>query len=241
MKSDWLPTMPLHVAIWSQIVFDSDLSWEDQGRAIRLLANAWSAGELERKAWASDEAWRAASRMWPEMLAARNENIAKRDKLSESGKRGNKIRWRSRGDSPPDSPPESPPESPPDSPGDRIQSRSISSKQKQEHNQKQEPEPKERAPRGWKKAPRDFALSDDLVDYGVEKGLTEDEVSEEYEAFMRCDFKTAHTDARDTFMNWLLREAKSRKKVAPIRRSTTAAQTTHDAAARALNKLGAGL
>ena len=71
--------------------------------------------------------------------------------------------------------------------------------------------------------------------------MTEDEVSEEYEAFMRCDFKTAHTDARDTFMNWLLREAKSRKKVAPIRRSTTAAQTTHDAAARALNKLGAGL
>lgn len=241
MKSDWLPTMPLHVAIWSQIVMDSDLSWADQGKAIRVLANAWSTGELIRAKWCGDEAWRAAERMWPEMLAARNENIAKRDKLSESGKRGNEIRWRSRGDSPPESPPESPPDSPPDSPGDRIQSRSISSKQKQEHNQKQEPEPKERAPRGWKKAPRDFALSDDLVDYGVEKGLTEDEVSEEYEAFMRCDFKTAHTDARDTFMNWLLREAKSRKKVAPIRRSTTAAQTTHDAAARALNKLGAGL
>ena len=50
VKSEWLPTMPLHVAIWSQIVMEAELSWADQGKTIRLLANAWSSGELSRKA-----------------------------------------------------------------------------------------------------------------------------------------------------------------------------------------------
>jgi hypothetical protein len=133
--------MPLHVAIWSQIVLDSDVSWEDQGKAIRLLANAWSSGELVRKPWASDEAWGAAERMWPEMALVRAGNLATRDKLSESGRRGNAVRWgsppESPGESPGESPPESPGESPPESPPDRIQSRS--NKQKHNQNQKQKP------------------------------------------------------------------------------------------------------
>lgn len=195
MKSDWLPTMPLHVAIWSQIVMDSDLSWADQGKAIRVLANAWSTGELIRAKWCGDEAWRAAERMWPEMLAARNENIAKRDKLSESGKRGNEIRWRSRGDSPPESPPESPPDSPPDSPGDRIQSRSISSKQKQEHNQKKD------IGRRGSRLPDDAVLTDEWRKVAADEGVPASEVETLFREFV--GYWTALPGQKATKLDWL--------------------------------------
>ena len=140
--------MPLHVAIWSQIVMDSDLSWEDQGKSLRLLANAWSSGELDRKPWASDAAWQAAERMWPEMAKFRAEAIASREKLSEAGRKGNAVRWASPGDRPPIAP-----GSPPESPGDRIQIRNQNQNPNQE--QKQESKTLEVLPSDKPTAPRD--------------------------------------------------------------------------------------
>lgn len=85
--------MPLHVAIWSQIVMDSDLDWADQGMAIRLLANAWSSGELARKQWATDAAWQAAERMWPSMLREREANTKTRETNSARAKAAAEARW----------------------------------------------------------------------------------------------------------------------------------------------------
>lgn len=96
MKSDWLPTMPLHVAIWSQLVLELDLDWADQGMSIRLLANAWSSGTLRRMSWATDQAWAAAERLWPELDAERKRNLETRASLSERGKTGADARWNGR-------------------------------------------------------------------------------------------------------------------------------------------------
>lgn len=97
LKSDWLPTMPLHIAIWSQVVLELDLDWADQGMTIRLLANAWSSTTLKRAGWATDRAWEAAERLWPELDAERQKNLDTRESLSRRGKSGADARWNGQG------------------------------------------------------------------------------------------------------------------------------------------------
>lgn len=93
-KSQWLPTLPLHVAIWSQVIMDSDLSWADQGKAIRLLCNSWSRGEaVVRPAWASDPAWGAFDRMWPEMARTMSDAAATAKRNSEHAQKAARARW----------------------------------------------------------------------------------------------------------------------------------------------------
>lgn len=88
--------MPLHVAVWSQIVLDSELSWEDQGKTVRLLANAWSIGRALRPAWASDSAWGAFERMWPEMEFVRQRAESTAATNSARAKAAAEARWDAR-------------------------------------------------------------------------------------------------------------------------------------------------
>lgn len=94
MKSDWLPAMPLHVAIWSQIVMESELSWADQGKVVRLLANAWSRGDIpDRPKWASGAAWDAFCRLWPETMRHRQKAVASAEKNGARAKAAAEARW----------------------------------------------------------------------------------------------------------------------------------------------------
>ena len=126
MKSDWLPTMPLHVAIWSQLVLELDLSWTDQGMAIRLLSNAWSSGTLRRAQWATDNSWAAVERLWPEIDSERQRNLETRDSLSRRGKSGADARWNG------------PRMQRPLADDDSANATAKEQKQKQKHNQKQQ-------------------------------------------------------------------------------------------------------
>ena len=73
---------------------DSDLSWADQGKAIRLLCNSWSRGEaVVRPAWASDTAWGAFERMWPEMARTMSDAVATAKRNSEHAQKAARARW----------------------------------------------------------------------------------------------------------------------------------------------------
>lgn len=194
VKSEWLPTMPLHVAIWSQIVMEAELSWADQGKTIRLLANAWSSGELSRKPWASDDAWRSAERMWPEMLAERNKNLRTKDTNSVRAKAAAEARWKDAHPVPADAPSNAPSvEHPPSN----AQSMEQEQKQEQEQEQEQDQEQKALSLRSRetpsRRVPDGFELSKDRFEYALERGLTVEDAGEEFEAFLDHRFKTPKT------------------------------------------------
>lgn len=194
VKSEWLPTMPLHVAIWSQIVMEAELSWADQGKTIRLLANAWSSGELSRKPWASDDAWRSAERMWPEMLAERNKNLRTKDTNSVRAKAAAEARWKDAHPVPADAPSNAPcVEHPPSN----AQSMEQEQKQEQEQEQEQDQEQKALSLRSRetpsRRVPDGFELSKDRFEYALERGLTVEDAGEEFEAFLDHRFKTPKT------------------------------------------------
>jgi len=69
--------MPLHIGNWSQVITEDELSWEEQGKLLRLMLNAWSRGcQGEQPAWASDLAWGAFVRLCPGLLETRVEHEA---------------------------------------------------------------------------------------------------------------------------------------------------------------------
>jgi len=214
VKSEWLPTMPLHVAIWSQIVMEAELSWADQGKTIRLLANAWSSGELSRKPWASDDAWRSAERMWPEMLAERNKNLRTKDTNSVRAKAAAEARWKDAPPVPADAPSNAPSmlqacvEHPPSNAQSMLQAcvehppsnaQSMEQEQKQEQEQEQEQDQEQKAlslrsrETPSRRVPDGFELSKDRFEYALERGLTVEDAGEEFEAFLDHRFKTPKT------------------------------------------------
>lgn len=197
-KSEWLPTLPLHVAIWSQIILDSDLSWADQGKAIRLLANAWSSGELVRAKWASDEAWQAANRLWPEMLEERDERLRARDRNRSRAKTAADARWNApRTDEELDAPSNAP------SMLEACSKHRRSDQdqdQDQEHDQDQEQDQEspslrsgDRGERALRRVPDDFELTQERFEYGLEQGLTVEAIGEEFEQFRDHRYRSPRT------------------------------------------------
>jgi len=63
-----------------------------------------------------------------------------------------------------------------------------------------------------KRVPADFEVSDKLMAFGIDHGLTETEILQEAETFKDHEFKDARKDWPATFRNWLRREIKWRSK-----------------------------
>lgn len=63
-----------------------------------------------------------------------------------------------------------------------------------------------------KRVPADFEVSDKLMAFGIDHGLTETEILQAAEAFKDHEFKDARKDWPATFRNWLRREIKWRSK-----------------------------
>lgn len=232
MKSKWLPTFPLHAAHWLADPRVQMLSPAARTELLEALLRSWMLG---KGVAVSPKIAEAYADLWPEYEAVLKQHVEayeRRQKQTDAARRAR------HGSSVTVSVTENATE--PDEPEEQSLSQQEPEPEPEPYPEpKPEPEPRERKPRGWKKAPRDFALSADLVDYGLDKGLTEDEVRDEFEAFMRCDFKTPHTDARDTFMNWLLREAKSRGRTRSVSRPQTAAGRTMSNVEEFLKQSGA--
>lgn len=126
LKSPWLPDMPLPVGTWTQLVIEADLSWEEQGKLIRLFLNAWTRGSPgDRSAIVSDRVWDVFLRMVPEILATRKEHERLHVMRSTLGKAGNSVRWGKKKGSPGESPGESLSLSLGESLGDRTSSSSF--------------------------------------------------------------------------------------------------------------------
>lgn len=239
MKSDWLPTMPLHVAIWSQLALELDLDWADQGMSIRLLANAWSSGTLRRMSWATDQAWAAAERLWPELDAERKRNLETRASLSERGKTGADARWNGRSMQRPLADDES----------GNATAKEHKHKHKQEQKQKLNQDQEQKLPSSLRsdgarrQAPPDLQLTQPRFEYALDSGLTTEAVGEEWEVFTDHRFKTPRTKWDLAWKAWVRKAVEIRglgsSRRGPGDRGNTAAGRTMSNVEQFLKQSGA--
>jgi hypothetical protein len=244
MKSDWLPAMPLHVAIWSQIIMETDLSWADQGKTIRLLANAWSRGDVgDRPQWAGNAAWDAFCRMWPETMRHRQKAVASAEKNAAKAKLAADARWNAPGNAP-NIPPDDAPsmlQASDEHASSTAQSKDPNPNPNPNQDPNQNPDPTSlRSVAARRQAPPDFTLTRERFEYAVEKGLTIEDVGEEFEQFLDHRYRSPRTKWDLAWKAWVRKAVQIRGLGVSRRAGTlTAAEQTKANAESALRRLGA--